>query len=93
LYWVRVESPGGFCVGGIYADSETEAAKEVITDYLDLADAERADCAAKGGAIHTAKGGLKMFDPESKDLAIDALALFAFIMALFTVVRLIAIFL
>ena len=34
-----------------------------------------------------------MFDPESKDLAIDALALFAFIMALFTVVRLIAIFL
>ena len=34
-----------------------------------------------------------MFDPESKDLAIDALALFALIMALFAAARLIAIFL
>jgi hypothetical protein len=34
-----------------------------------------------------------MFDPESRDLVIDALALFALIMALFAVARLIAIFL
>lgn len=34
-----------------------------------------------------------MFDPESRDLVIDAVALFALIMALFTVARLIAIFL
>lgn len=34
-----------------------------------------------------------MFDPESKDLFIDGLALFAFVMALFAVARLIAIFL
>lgn len=34
-----------------------------------------------------------MFDPESRDLVIDALTLFALIMALFAVARLIAIFL
>lgn len=34
-----------------------------------------------------------MFDPESKYLLIDGLTLFAVIMALFTVARLIAIFL
>lgn len=34
-----------------------------------------------------------MFDPESKDLFVDALALFAFVMALFAVARLIAVFL
>ena len=34
-----------------------------------------------------------MFDPESRGLVIDAVALFAFVMALFTVARLIAIFL
>lgn len=34
-----------------------------------------------------------MFDPESKDLFFDGLALFAFVVALFTVARLIAIFL
>lgn len=49
VYWVRVESPGGFygvtddCIGGIYADSE---AKEAITDYLDLTDTERAEALA-----------------------------------------------
>ena len=34
-----------------------------------------------------------MFDPESRDLVIDAVALFAFVMALFAVARLIATFL
>lgn len=34
-----------------------------------------------------------MYDPESKTMLIDALALFALIMALFMIVRLIAIFL
>ena len=34
-----------------------------------------------------------MFDPESKDLFFDGLVLFAFVMVLFTVTRLIAIFL
>lgn len=34
-----------------------------------------------------------MYDPESKTMLIDAVALFAFVMALFTVARLIAIFL
>lgn len=34
-----------------------------------------------------------MFDPESKDLLIDGLTLFAVIMALFAVARLIAVFL
>lgn len=34
-----------------------------------------------------------MYDPESKYLLIDGLALFAFVMALFAVARLIAIFL
>lgn len=52
VYWVRVESPGGFCgviddcLGGLYADSAGEAAKEAITDYLDLTDAERAEALA-----------------------------------------------
>lgn len=53
VYWVRVESPAGFCgvtddgVGGIYADSEAEAAKEAITDYLDLTDDEQAEALAE----------------------------------------------
>lgn len=34
-----------------------------------------------------------MYDPESRDLLIDGLTLFAVIMALFAVARLIAIFL
>ena len=34
-----------------------------------------------------------MYDPETKTMFIDGLALFAFVMALFTVARLIAIFL
>ena len=34
-----------------------------------------------------------MFDPESRDLLIDAVALFAFVMALFAAARLIAVFL
>lgn len=34
-----------------------------------------------------------MYDPESKTMLIDGLALFAFVMALFAVARLIAIFL
>ena len=34
-----------------------------------------------------------MFDPESRDLVIDALALFVLLMALFAVVRLVALFL
>lgn len=34
-----------------------------------------------------------MFDPESKTMLIDGLVLFAFVMALFTGARLIAIFL
>ena len=52
VYWVRVEHPGGFCgvtddcAGGIYADSEEEAAKEVIADCLDLTDAERSEALA-----------------------------------------------
>lgn len=52
VYWVRVESPGGFCgviddcLGGLYADSEGEAAREAIADYLDLTDAERAEALA-----------------------------------------------
>ena len=33
-----------------------------------------------------------MFDPESKTMLIDGLALFALIMALFTVARLIVVF-
>ena len=34
-----------------------------------------------------------MFDPETRDLVIDALALFVLIITLFTVARLIAVFL
>lgn len=52
IFVVRIEHPNGFeavtddCLAGIYADSEEEAAKEVITDYLDLTDAERAEALA-----------------------------------------------
>jgi hypothetical protein len=52
VYWVRVESPTGFCgktddcIGGIYADSEGEAAREAVSDYLDLTDDERTEALA-----------------------------------------------
>ena len=52
VYWVRVESPTGFCgktddcTGGIYADSAEDAARQAVTDYLDLTDAERDEALA-----------------------------------------------
>ena len=52
IFAARIEHPNGFeavtddCLAGIYADSETEAAKEVIADCLDLTDAERDEALA-----------------------------------------------